>query len=931
MPELMNIKFTFFIIFLFTSISSFAQNGTISGRVLDKETQSPLPFCNVFINNSTISTTTDMEGRYVLREVPVGDYELGFSFIGYEYALKAISMKPGSSLTFDVSLVPVIQELSDVEIKSSRDKIWERDLKRFKTYFLGADENASQTEILNPWVLEFSKGKGNELSATAVQPLSIQNDALGYLLVFDLKEFIYTPDYYRIIGVSRFSELETTDQKLKAKWVKNRLDTYLKSPANMFRAMLDNRHEDEGFILYGDKPGGAETRNLRTDNFANELGRSVIAYKPANLVTPSKKPEEYRIFLKGRIEVHYQKAYAQVKTYKDAPYPISWIEVNGNYVVVNRFGMIQNPKDVVFSGDMDNKKMASLLPLDYEPMLTNQVESIAKNAASLQEKVYLHTDRHFYYAGDQVFFKAYMNYANPQFKSELSKVLHVELLDENREIKIRKKLFIENGNVVGDIYLPDSLNQRTYYLRAYTQWNKNYGPDTYFIKPLAVLLPSDRIVGKMESPQLQYGAKTTLSYMPQDFKVGEKVSVSVNVLDQNGKPINALLSVSVTDANYGGYLKEAVTIDQSYPLIAVSNQVNTDKFTYPIEKSLSIKGRFYNEKGKPAAMPITAYYNNFQGSLELESDINGYFELPEIEFYGPMEFNFMALDKKGNSIGKFEKMEGLSAPFFIPNSIKKPQIEKGKESLFTREIFSQDIKLPEVVINDKLPDSSPKAIYGIPNYVVAANQLMKGGDQGDLLLSLRGHVPGMSVTTTGAGQQQVRLRGGAMSAQLSMEPVVMVDGTIMPTGAGTTVADNLKSFNPNDIERVEIVTSTVPMMGDMGRNGVIAIYLKKGYGTNNLQELLLKSSGTGLKPLVYEGYALPSSFPLVTEEDIKNFKQRDERITLYWNPYVVTSSENGKFEFEFFDNGSDADKIVEIEGVTIAGQVIKAVFTLSKK
>jgi hypothetical protein len=906
--------------------NSWAQTGTIVGKVIDKETLQPLPFCNVFINNSTLSTVTDLDGQYILADVPIGDFELGISFIGYEYALKNVSMKSGAKLTFDVALIPMLQELSDVEIKASRDKNWERDLRRFKSYFLGADENASQTEILNPWVIDFSKSKNNEFTATAVQPIQIENQALGYSLVFDLKEFIHTPQYYRIIGVSRFSELETSDLSLKEKWNKNRLDTYLKSPANMFRALLDNRHENEGFYLYGDKPGGAETRNLRTDIFANELGRSIIEYKPENLVSPGKKPDEFRILLKGRIEVHYQKAYSQTKTYKDAPYPISWIEVNGNYVFVNKYGMVQNPKDVVFSGDMDNKKLASLLPLDYEPQLQDTNREVVKDAASMQEKVYIHTDRHFYYAGDPVFFKAYFNYASPELKNELSKVLHVELISENRDYVITKTYKIENGSVIGSFYLPDNLSDKKYFLRAFTTWNKNYGPDNYFIKPLPVLLPTDRIVGKFDNPNVEIGAKIKIETEPSKIKIGEKAKVSFELKDSSGRPINAFLSVAVTDSKYAGYLKENVEMDKVFPLKSIPNQVNTDKFNHPIEKSLSIKGRYFNEKGKPASASITAYFNDFQDAIELKSDSQGYFEIPETEFYGPMEFVFMALDKKGNTVGKFEKVLELVTPFYIPSHLRTPQIEEGKEPFFENFKESESIQLQEVIVNEANLPSSKAAIYGKPNFVIPSEKLMKGGDQGDLLLSLRGQVPGMTVMTTGVGQQQVRLRGGASSAQLSLEPTLMVNGSIMPTGGGATVADNLRSFNPNDIDRIEVINSIVPMLGDLGRNGVIAVFLKQGGANPN--ELLSSISKAGMNSMTYEGYGMSSNFPLMEKSEEEVTKEKDQRITLYWNPFVVTSTEKGKFEFEFYNNDSGAQKIIEIEGLTNDGKVIKIVKTL---
>ncbi|WP_332910735.1 hypothetical protein [Algoriphagus boritolerans] len=48
----------------------------------------------------------------------------------------------------------------------------------------------------------------------------------------------------------------------------------------------------------------------------------------------------------------------------------------------------------------------------------------------------------------------------------------------------------------------------------------------------------------------------------------------------------------------------------------------------------------------------------------------------------------------------------------------------------------------------------------------------------------------------------------------------------MGVTGGATAADNLRSINPFDIDRVEVVTRMAPMLGDQGRNGIIAVYLK---------------------------------------------------------------------------------------------------------
>jgi len=917
---------TTILILLFSPFLGFGQTGSIIGKVTDKQTGEPLPFCNVFINNTTIATTTDFDGNYELKELPEGEFEIGFSFIGYQAVQKPASIKPGGQLTINVDLVSLEQELSDVEIKASRDRAWERDLRKFKNYFLGIDNFASQCEILNPWVIDFpDDNTNNNFSALAFQPIEIKNNALGYSLTFDLKEFRFTSQYSIISGATRFVELETEDPKTRQLWQKNRLETYLKSPANMFRAMIQNNHNREGFYLYGDKAGGSASQNLRSDVFSNELGKSIVEYKPENLVSAGRKPGEYRILMKGRIEIHYEKGYASVNTYKDAPYPISWLEVKGNYVNVSSNGMILNPKDVTFSGDMDKNKVSTLLPMDYQPNLADRINGqVAKDANSLQEKVYLHTDRPYYYQGDQLLFKAYFQYANPELKRDMSKILYVELISGKRDLVVQKKFKIENGQVFGEIFLPDTLKQKEYYLRAYTSWNRNYGPESYFVKALPVLSPYDRIISSELNTGPDISIKPVFSSDKENYGKREKVSLEVTIKDEQGRPVAANLSVAVRDNHYASTIPEPVNIDNSLLLKEVPENITTEKFNYPLEKAWNVNGRFLNEKGKPTATPFTVYLNNFEGMLELETDKDGTFVLEEMDFYGPVDFAFLALDKKGRAFGTFELTPRLNPPFFVPAHVSFPKINTTYESIFEGLVEEEKtVILEQVTVASEKRDNSKRAIYGMADYVVSGENLNKNGTISDLLNSLKTQVPGMTVNTS----LQIRIRGGATSASLSMEPMVMIDGAIMPSGMGGRAADNIASINPNDIDRIEVVSRMSSMMGDLGRNGVIAIYLKRGMS----ETPVLTGNTPGMNSLEIDGFGYAGSFVPFDYSLEEEHPEIDQRVTLYWNPYLVTDADTGQIHLEFYTNDSEGPKIVVLEGLTIDGKPISATHTIPSK
>jgi len=66
---------------------TFAQDGspsgTITGQLLDRKTQQPLIGVNTLILGTNKGASTDVEGRFILSDVPVGTFTLRFSYIGY--------------------------------------------------------------------------------------------------------------------------------------------------------------------------------------------------------------------------------------------------------------------------------------------------------------------------------------------------------------------------------------------------------------------------------------------------------------------------------------------------------------------------------------------------------------------------------------------------------------------------------------------------------------------------------------------------------------------------------------------------------------------------------------------------------------------------------------------------------------------------------
>lgn len=79
-------------------------SGTITGVVTDAENGEPLPGANVVLLNTSLGTSTGVEGQYALKGVPAASYTMKVTFIGYESDTQSIALDSGESLTVDVAL-----------------------------------------------------------------------------------------------------------------------------------------------------------------------------------------------------------------------------------------------------------------------------------------------------------------------------------------------------------------------------------------------------------------------------------------------------------------------------------------------------------------------------------------------------------------------------------------------------------------------------------------------------------------------------------------------------------------------------------------------------------------------------------------------------------------------------------------------------------
>jgi len=167
------------------------------------------------------------------------------------------------------------------------------------------------------------------------------------------------------------------------------------------------------------------------------------------------------------------------------------------------------------------------------------------------EKVYVHTDKPYYVAGENIWFKAYLvDGMNHQFAAP-SKNLYVDLVDATG--KVEKAITLQNtgeGGIAGDFELDEEIEAGIYLLRAYTRSMQNFPDPFIFQKEI-------RVYDK------QTAADKTAS---QDTVSQDKAPFEIQFFPEGGDLVNGILSkvgFKAVGVNGKGIEVEGRIIDES--------------------------------------------------------------------------------------------------------------------------------------------------------------------------------------------------------------------------------------------------------------------------------------------------------------------------------------------------------------------------------
>jgi hypothetical protein len=154
-----------------------------------------------------------------------------------------------------------------------------------------------------------------------------------------------------------------------------------------------------------------------------------------------------------------------------------------------------------------------------------------------QEKLFVHTDKAFYLAGEMIWFSIFDVDGEFNRLLDVSRVAYVEILSADQRPILQAKVSLLQGRGDGSFYLPPTVSSGNYILRAYTSWMKNFSADYYFHQTLSIVNSFHKLVRRVAADS---GSAFDVQFFPEGGNLVEGIrsKIGFRVVDRYGKGVD---------------------------------------------------------------------------------------------------------------------------------------------------------------------------------------------------------------------------------------------------------------------------------------------------------------------------------------------------------------------------------------------------------
>ena len=537
-----------------------------------------------------------------------------------------------------------------------------------------------------------------------------------------------------------------------------------------------------------------------------------------------------------------------------------------------------------------------------------------EEAKQIREQIQVFTDRSVYAVDETIHFRADHRVSGPIGANPWSSVLYVELIASTGEALAQGKYQISWGKAEGAISIPSASLTGNYYLKCYTRWMRNQGPDSFSYTPLKIINPyRSEVIGHTETESTESGLQK-VSYKEGMLELStsfQKVQGGQEMMFQ----VNGASNVLIEQLNYCVTVVPTGSINLSEGQYINAPPSSNDSFRVSflpdLGNGISISGTVVG----PDKLPVQ--YTTLHFSLLGEnpdyfatmSDEHGRFVI-SVPAGGDVKHEFFVTPEQEDGSGLEVRIdhEYDSQPVNLP--VEPFLLADDEEELARR--LALNIQLSRAYKSGDLsPDTTVSELYSegsrIPFYGTRVNRLLiddyvRLPNLEEIFINLLPEVQFYKKQ----GTNRIRILSDNNSIGV-YKPLIMIDHI------SVFAHEAILALSPEKIERIDLIDD-IYLKGNVAFGGVLAIYSRNG----DMAGIDLPSGS-----YFFDYQSFHPRLPSVKAPSVQDGRIPDTRNTFFWAGNLIL--EQGKqMEIPFQAPGTSGSYVVLVRGVSPSGEVYSA-------